>query len=99
MSNTAGCSGEIAVSTTARSGPDVKCKKAWFSARKGNTGHVYIGFNEDGAIELPDDVDGTVCGYELWKGEKLNAIPVSNLNKLDFIAVNDGESVLYIAVR
>lgn len=99
MASTAGRSGEIAVSTTARAGPDVHCEMVWFSARKANTGHVYIGFNEDGIIELPDNVDGVVCGYELWKGEKLNAIPIANLNLLDFIAVNDGESILYIAVR
>lgn len=99
MSNTAGCSGEIAVSTTGRSGPDVKCKVVWLSARKGNTGHVYIGFNEDGAIELPDGADGNVCGYELQKGEKLDALPIANLKQLDFIAVNDDESVLYIATR
>lgn len=99
MSNTAGCSGEIAVGTTARTGPDIQCGMVWFSALKGNTGHVYIGFNEDAPIELPDGVDGVVCGYELIKGDKLNALPIANLNLLDFIAVNDGESVTYIAVR
>ena len=99
MASTAGCSGEIAVSTTARVGPDVHCERVWFSAMKGNTSHVYIGFNEDGTIELPDGVDGIVCGYELQKGEKLNALPVANLNLLDFIAANDGESITYIAVR
>ena len=75
MSSKAGCSGEIAVSTTARAGPDIQCEKVWFSARKGNTGHVYIGYNEDAAITLPDDVDGITEGYELQKGEKLKALP------------------------
>ena len=99
MARTAGCSGEIAVSTTARCGPDVKCSMVWFSALKANQGHVYIGFNEDGLIELPDGADGVVCGYELQKGEHLDALPVANLKLLDFIAANDGESITYIAVR
>ena len=99
MASTAGCSGEIAISTTARCGPSIAGERFWFSAPKGNPGRIYIGFNEDGAITVPDGDDGITCGIELQKGVLWGPIPVANLNLLDFIGSADGCSVLYFGVR
>ena len=100
MARTAGCSGEIAVSTTARQGPDVKCSMVWFSAPSRNTGKAYIGFNEDGIITAPDGADGVSCGIELEEKILWGPISIANLNLLDFLGTEEsGDSILYIAVR
>ena len=100
MASSAGCSGEISVTTTGRRGPDVHGEKFWFSAPATNTGKVYIGFNEDGTITVPDGEDGTSCGIELEEKEKFGPIPVANLRLLDFLGTEvTGDSVLYIGLR
>ena len=99
MASTAGCSGEINVSTTARNGPDVSGEQFWFSSPSRNTGKVYIGFNENGTITVPDGEDGATCGIELAEGILWGPLGVANLKMLDFLGTDDEDSVLYIGLR
>lgn len=89
-------SGEIQGGTTLEQLPDVPCVQVKFRALASNSGNVYIGGS---GVTVPDGVTDATSGYELDAGQDTDWIPVENLNKLYRISDNNGDDLVYIALR
>jgi len=89
-------SGEIQGGTTAAQLPDIPCVIVKFRALASNSGNVYIGGS---GVTIPDGVTDTTSGFELDAGQDTDWIPVENLSKLFMITDNNGDDVVYIALR
>lgn len=83
--------GVVTVATAGKSVPlstDRKCQKVTITAKRGNTGYVYVGSNK---------VSSTSYGYELAARESI-IIEISNLNLIYIDAQNNGEGVYFSAI-
>ena len=85
MTAKAGANGEIIVSTTAAQGPDVDAGDIWLSTPSTNSGKIYVGFIEGGAVTAKAGTTNITAGIELAEGVIWGPLKVANLNYLDFI--------------
>ena len=99
MSSKAGANGEINITTAAQAGPDVRSGDIWLSTPSTNTGKVYVGFVEGGAVTVKDGTADITSGIELSEGVLWGPLKVANLNLLEFIGTDADDSVLYFITR
>lgn len=88
--------GEVQGGTTAFKMPDVPCVMVRIRALSSNSGNVYIGGS---AVTRPDGETDETSGFELDAGQDTDWLPVENLNKLYMICDNNGDDIVYIALR
>lgn len=99
MTSTAGANGEIVVTTSSEAGPDVQCGDIWLSTPSTNSGKVYVGFVEGGAVTAKAGTDNITAGIEFAEGVIKGPFRVANLKYLDFIGTDAGDSILYLVFR
>ena len=99
MTSTAGANGEINITTAAQTGPDVQCGDVWLSTPSTNTGKVYVGFIEGGAVTVKDGATDTTGGIEFAEGVMKGPFHIANMKYLDFIGTDNDDSILYLVFR
>ena len=99
MTSSAGDNGEINITTTAQRGPDVGSGDVWFSTPSTNSGKVYVGFVQRGAVTVKDGTTNITAGIEMAEGVIWGPLKVANLKYLDFIGTDADDSVLYFITR
>jgi|TARA_Y100000310_G_scaffold33937_1_gene32083 hypothetical protein len=89
-------SGEIQGGETAFQLPNVECAMVKIRALASNSGNVYLGGS---GVTVPDGTTDETSGYELDAGQDTDWLPIDNLNRLYGICDNNGDDMVYIALR